>query len=136
MAQLNSLSIGGNAVTDFAIEQGKKGDWSYRIWNSGIAECWGNFTKSIKCSSNPDGTTIGFTGDGEVPVITLPADFFTDMPQIFVKQTDPLCWIGAVTGSTADINIRVFRTTKFTSSFTVTFSVYAIGQYQDIQTST
>ena len=41
MAQLQSLSIGGNTVADFVVEQGTSDIWTYRKWNSGIAECWG-----------------------------------------------------------------------------------------------
>lgn len=44
MAQLQSLSIGGNTVADFIVEQGTSGTWTYRKWNSGIAECWGFVT--------------------------------------------------------------------------------------------
>ena len=31
---------------DYIVEEGTSGNWSYRKWNSGIAECWGkhNFT--------------------------------------------------------------------------------------------
>lgn len=29
---------------DFVIAQGTSGDWTYRKWNSGIAECWGLLT--------------------------------------------------------------------------------------------
>lgn len=27
---------------DYIVEQGTSGIWTYRKWNSGIAECWGN----------------------------------------------------------------------------------------------
>ena len=27
---------------DYIVEQGASGIWTYRKWNSGIAECWGN----------------------------------------------------------------------------------------------
>lgn len=40
MAQLQSLSIGGNPVTDFIVEQGTSGIWTYRKWNSGIVEMY------------------------------------------------------------------------------------------------
>lgn len=28
-------------VKDYIVEQGTSGGWTYRKWNSGIAECWG-----------------------------------------------------------------------------------------------
>ena len=31
----------GSVVDDFIVEQGMDGMWTYRKWNSGIAECWG-----------------------------------------------------------------------------------------------
>ena len=36
---LNALSV------DYIVEQGTSGSWTYRKWNSGIAECWGTFTE-------------------------------------------------------------------------------------------
>ena len=33
-----------STAADFVVEQGTSGNWFYRKWNSGIAECWGNFT--------------------------------------------------------------------------------------------
>lgn len=36
-----SLSVEGSAVEDFVVDQGESDMWTYRKWNSGIAECWG-----------------------------------------------------------------------------------------------
>ena len=30
----------GNISTDYVVAQGVQGDWIYRRWNSGLAECW------------------------------------------------------------------------------------------------
>ena len=37
----NTLTIGSTKVNDFVTAQGTSGSWTYRKWNSGIAECWG-----------------------------------------------------------------------------------------------
>lgn len=37
----SALQINGQPLADFIIEQGISGIWTYRKWNSGIAECWG-----------------------------------------------------------------------------------------------
>lgn len=57
----NAIEIVGNKVlkinnvpfeelipkeTDYVIESGSNSQWSWQKWNSGIAECWGNFTAS------------------------------------------------------------------------------------------
>lgn len=31
---------------DFVVEEGTSGIWTYRKWNSGIAECWGTKTEN------------------------------------------------------------------------------------------
>ena len=36
-----ALKIKNNEVADYIVEQGTSGIWTYRKWNSGIAECWG-----------------------------------------------------------------------------------------------
>ena len=36
---------------DFVIEQGTSGIWTYRKWNSGIAECWGIHTMTSACTA-------------------------------------------------------------------------------------
>ena len=30
-------------VADYIVDQGTSGNWTYRKWNSGVAECWGKF---------------------------------------------------------------------------------------------
>lgn len=32
---------------DYIVDQGTDGDWVYRKYNSGVAECWGNFTVTV-----------------------------------------------------------------------------------------
>lgn len=39
MAILNEVLP--TAAADYIVEQGTSGIWTYRKWNSGIAECWG-----------------------------------------------------------------------------------------------
>ena len=43
--ELEALS---DAVSvDFIVEQGTEGIWTYRKWNSGIAECWGTYEYTV-----------------------------------------------------------------------------------------
>ena len=48
-----SVYIGPSKLSDFVVEQGTSGIWTYRKWNSGVAECWGSHTVSnIACNSS------------------------------------------------------------------------------------
>ncbi len=37
----------GQVDADYVVEQGVSGRWSYRKWNSGIGECWGQFSTNV-----------------------------------------------------------------------------------------
>ena len=39
-----------NTVKDYVVETGTSGIWTYRKWNSGIAECWGIYTMASSCT--------------------------------------------------------------------------------------
>ena len=41
-----SLYIKNNKVSDFVVAEGKCDFWTYRMWNSGIAECWGQTSQT------------------------------------------------------------------------------------------
>lgn len=38
---VDGLNVTGINAVDYIVEQGTSGIWTYRKWNSGIAECWG-----------------------------------------------------------------------------------------------
>ena len=41
------IRVGGSGtapVADYVVAEGTSGNWKYRKWNSGIAECWGEVT--------------------------------------------------------------------------------------------
>lgn len=40
------MTVNGKSY-DFIVEQGVTGNWRWRKWNNGLAECWGFFTKTI-----------------------------------------------------------------------------------------
>ncbi len=61
----NQIYIGGNPVSVIE-EEGTSGIWYYRKWSSGIAECWGQPSKSVASS----GTFLGanaYSGNFELP---------------------------------------------------------------------
>ena len=39
-----------STVKDYVVETGTSGIWTYRKWNSGIAECWGIYTMASSCT--------------------------------------------------------------------------------------
>ena len=39
--------VGTAPVADYVVAQGISGNWRYRKWNSGIAECWAKITQTV-----------------------------------------------------------------------------------------
>ena len=40
------------AAADYITESGTSGGWTYRKWNSGLAECWGRYFGNVNAAAN------------------------------------------------------------------------------------
>lgn len=59
---LKDIMIRLNLINDYVVETGTSGIWTYRKWNSGIAECWGRWTGTLTHYVGPYGTNFyGYT---------------------------------------------------------------------------
>ena len=53
--------------SEYIIEEGTNGIWTYRIWNSGISECWGKQSISVTTSTSNNGYYTGSVGSLQYP---------------------------------------------------------------------
>jgi len=79
----NDISLAGGYLDDYVVEQGTSGIWTYRKWNSGIAECWG------KTSLQTISVTIAWAGlyYGNIPAVYLPFQFVS-VPFCYASAVD------------------------------------------------
>lgn len=75
----NELYVDGSEMIDFIVEQGISGIWTYRKWNSGIAECWGGYYDTVTYTKDSSDTEYVAQGNK----ISLPEGLFT---QVFIPQ--------------------------------------------------
>lgn len=77
-------------TADYVVEQGTSGIWTYRKWNSGLAECWGIYTTTSACTK-AWGTL--FYSDTLAPRINYPFTF-TVRPQetVFLRGDSISAW--------------------------------------------
>lgn len=68
-------------ASDYVVEQGTEGIWTYRKWDSGIAECWGTWSGSL----THYGTSFG--GYAFYTTVSFPTGLFTDMPIVTYSGT-------------------------------------------------
>ena len=52
---IDGLDGQGANLADYVVEQGINGIWTYRKWNSGIAECWGRMSVASRTYSASGG---------------------------------------------------------------------------------
>ena len=114
---------------DYVIEQGTSGDWTYRKWNSGVAECWMLKTVSITGSSWGGGTE--FSGSS----YSFPSSLFIAAPVVELgTQSDPSTIPRAWKKSTATDTpvLGAFRpdTSYISTSVSIDFSVHATGRWK------
>lgn len=89
---------------DYVVEQGTDGIWTWRKWNSGIAECWGRVGSKSYAMTAPSGYGYYYTGDTS---INLPTGLFTKIDM----ATSDRC--GGTTGNgLITTNVRRITTTK------------------------
>ena len=64
-------------MTDYIVSQGVEGNWTWRKWNSGVAECWGSFTiESATYAANNGYKQFNYT---------FPTNLFNAQPTVFAQ---------------------------------------------------
>jgi hypothetical protein len=124
------IKFNNKAMGDFVTEQGTRGIWTYRKWNSGLTECWGSV--SVSTAINTAWGSM-YVGTNKMSRQNYPFTFKTK-PKEFATthSTDGACWIFAESGGTgANTNsasgvYNVCRPTSI-STQTVTINLYVVG---------
>lgn len=97
------ITIQGNPLEDYVIDQGTSGTWFYRKWNSGYAECWQQVTVSSGewSGSNPLYYSVR-------PELSLPSGLFLARPDVSITISNAA---GAVVVATCyDATTSTIRT--------------------------
>lgn len=104
---------------DYVVEQGTSGIWTYRKWNSSIAECWGS-------TSVPSAT---YSANGGYKNITesLPSGLFNATPTVVLASGRINTLIQTMVGFTAPNNatsVQTYLINRGASAVTQTGSVF------------
>ena len=106
-------------MTDFVVEQGTDGIWTYRKWNSGIAECWGRYSVTLTKYTTVGSfagyyTTVSFPTDlfvaGSIPTHTYTATIGTGfaMPASGMNVSNTSMYVYALATASANNQSCVF----------------------------
>lgn len=73
-------NLGVVTPSDYIVAQGTSGIWTYRKWNSGIAECWGNSTINYQIDCTTQRANAVYTDDTfKGTNASLPSGLFTSV---------------------------------------------------------
>lgn len=115
-------------ITDYIVEQGTSGIWTYRKWNSGVAECWGVELKSTAISSSWNGLYYS----SELGT-NFPTDFFVDAPttvSIYVSSALSVWVYNSATFTKDTIKYYLIRPAQVTTGNNFNVRFYAIGRWK------
>lgn len=127
-------TIGDEGVGDYVIETGESGIWTYRKWQSGIAECWGK--KAVSATINTawgalytsgalSGTNVTFPFTfSEVPVVNVSC--YNNGAGVFIMAAGT--WSPPSTTSTGTYELA--RGTASSSSASYGLNYHVVGRWK------
>lgn len=124
---VDSLDAKGVTVADYIVEQGTEGIWTYRKWNSGIAECWGyTVGTSIACT-----TQWGSAYYSAPRTYDFPTGLFIPYPIITATLYDGggLGWVTLNTWTKDNMSVYVSEPISNTRTMQICFQV--VGRWKN-----
>lgn len=121
-----TILFNGNKMADFIVEQGTQGDWTYRKWNSGFAECWRNVSVT---PGNVNGTnsiqmTLPFTfANTNYNVTITPAK-----ASMYVDRWGDSATNGSITHTTT--NFTMAYNYAYGTAYNVSFNIVVNGRWK------
>lgn len=125
--KIQALSATINVIDDYVVEQGTKDGWTYRKWNSGIAECWMRWSGTVTRygSGGPSPATSMYTNNWTLPFAFKAIYVKTATAQVGsgicivasgglndTLDTVALHWASNVTSGTSTVNLMIKGTWK------------------------
>ena len=129
-----SVSISGKVIADYIVEQGTSGNWTYRKWASGRAECHGVF--SLALTNNNIWASPWYFVD--LGAVNYPTGLFTAVPELWFVPAAYRSLEVVTHGATAGTKdktptLRMVRPSSFASSGTVankSIAFRAVGRWK------
>lgn len=123
---LQPITTNAGAV-DYIVDEGVSGIWTYRKWNSGIAECWGESPQNITTTLSGN----GYYAQGYTDYILFPSGFFLYATKPIVSVTN--YGVGYLRASIKEIGqsaVSFNINTEWAGTWDTTFWIRAIGKWK------
>ncbi len=117
---------------DYVIENGTSGNWTYRKWASGKAECWGY--PSVSAAAPTKYSNLYFSGLHD---FSFPTGLFTVGPSITVtveRGTNGLFFPSISSSGASQVRIYLASASQETTAATTWFHIIAEGRWKALDT--
>lgn len=124
------IYFAGGCVQDVVVEAGTSGIWSYRKWQSGVAECWGTSGNVAVTIGNAWGSI--YSRPDAIPSYSFPFTF-ADIPIVNVtprKSGTINYWAFSGTEATATKTAPVSVASPVSTGATIKVDFYVIGRWK------
>jgi hypothetical protein len=112
---------------DYVVERGSNGIWTYRKWNSGLAECWGTYTSSI--AINTSSPIYGGYRSGQITSPNFPFTFASAPTVTATVSNAGGHWVNNIASGTT--NVKFYLSTGATSAATNrSISFHVMGNWK------
>ena len=112
---------------DYVVEQGTSGIWTYRKWNSGVAECWGKTTGNW--SVNTSSAAYGGYRSTNISIPTFPFTFTANPTLVVMCNTASGSWVNNAVSTTTGGSFY-FSAGSSMAAANRTVSFHAIGKWK------
>ena len=126
---VGTTPISDQGMADYIVDQGTEDIWTYRKWNSGIAECWG--TRTVSLNINQGFGALYYTTFNQ----GLPSGLFTAVDSVTATRNglkggsgNGLVWISFHSTSTSQLGAYVIDSVSQTQTWS--FSFHVIGKWK------
>lgn len=121
----DKVYINEKPISDFVVEQGTSGIWTYRKWNSGVAECWGRYQPGSVAST----TKWGNIYYGTISSVNFPSGLFNAAPITNCECENSNGWV-IHNAPTATAFPSSYLCTATSITTTPYLSIRAIGKWK------
>jgi hypothetical protein len=113
-------------TNDFVVEQGTNGIWTYRKWNSGIAECWGNVSTTPTTVNGSNAVSVN------LPFIFVGTDYKVNISPakaaMYVTSFGDCATNGIITHTTSSFTMAYKY--SYGTAYAVSFNVNVYGKWK------
>ena len=103
------------------IEEGSSGNWTYRKWSDGTAECWGRVSKTLSGNSVDTATYVNYPFAFTAPPIAIVSTSAGGANSYLARQLSD--------GSDAS-RLRLFFANTYSGETTIYAHAYVIGRWK------